>query len=104
LQDTNASLPSLPDLGVSVAYLSDARFCGLALPQTMAARPKLFGSGMAIRLKSLRSRFKELKTFSIIFIFFLHLQQIDINIVGAQANILSSSLKLSILDITCTNA
>ena len=70
LQDTNASLPSLPDLGVGVAYLSDARFCGLALPQTIAARPELFGSGMVIRLKSLGSKFKELKTFHIIFIFF----------------------------------
>jgi hypothetical protein len=55
---------------VGVAYLSDARFCGLALPQTMAARPELFGSGMVIRLKSLGSKFKELKTFHIIFIFF----------------------------------
>jgi len=55
---------------------------GLALPQAMAAKPKLFGSSIVIRHKSLESRFKELKTFPIIFIYVLHLKKIDINIVG----------------------
>jgi hypothetical protein len=48
----------------------------------MAARLELFESGMAIRLKSLGSRFKELKTFLKFLFLFLHLKQIDINIVG----------------------
>jgi hypothetical protein len=62
-------------------------------------RPKFVGFGIAARLKSLGSgiivKFKRLKTFSILLIYFWHLKKIDINLLRTAVQYISYKLKIS---------
>ena len=61
-------------------------------------RPKSVGSGMTARLKSLESgitvKSKGLKTFSILLIYFWHLEKIDIDILRITGQYTSYKLKI----------